>query len=64
MKTEKLRLRDINREDSQTLYELIFSDKDVIKYTFGKDHISEQNIYEYVKPPFPHTPSPKKYIFS
>ncbi|WP_060826065.1 GNAT family N-acetyltransferase [Sulfurospirillum cavolei] len=49
MKTERLRLRTLNQEDSKTLYELIFSDKDVIKYTFGKDTISEQNVYEYVK---------------
>lgn len=49
MRTERLRLRALNQEDSKTLYELIFSDKDVIKYTFGKDTISEQNIYEYVK---------------
>jgi ribosomal-protein-alanine N-acetyltransferase len=49
MRTERLRLRELNLEDSQTLYELIFSDKNVIKYTFGKDAISEQNIYEYVK---------------
>ena len=49
MKTERLRLRELNPEDSKTLYELIFSDKDVIKYTFGKNNILEQNIYEYVK---------------
>jgi len=49
MRTERLRLRALNQEDSKTLYELIFSDKDVIKYTFGKDTLSEQNIYEYVK---------------
>ncbi|ARU48503.1 GNAT family N-acetyltransferase [Sulfurospirillum diekertiae] len=49
MKTERLRLRTLNQEDSKTLYELIFSDKDVIKYTFGKDTIAEQNVYEYVK---------------
>lgn len=49
MKTERLRLRTLNQEDSKALYELIFSDRDVIKYTFGKDTISEQNVYEYVK---------------
>ncbi len=49
MKTERLRLREINREDDTTLYEFIFRDQDVVRYTFGKDVISEQNVYEYVK---------------
>jgi len=49
MKTERLRLRELNQKDSKILYELIFSDKDVVKYTFGKNTILEQNIYDYVK---------------
>ena len=49
MKTERLRLREVNQKDSKILYELIFSDKDVVKYTFGKNTILEQNIYDYVK---------------
>lgn len=49
MKTKRLRLREIDKEDCEILYKLIFSDKDVIKYTFGKDVISEKNVYEYVQ---------------
>ena len=49
METQRLTLREINKEDITALYELIFSDKDVVKYTFGKNNIAEQKIYEYVK---------------
>lgn len=49
METQRLTLREINKEDITALYELIFSDKDVVKYTFGKNNIAEQEIYEYVK---------------
>ncbi len=49
METQRLTLREINKEDITALYELIFSDKDVVKYTFGKNNIAKQEIYEYVK---------------
>ncbi len=49
LQTEDLLLRNAQPEDLQALYEIIFNDKDVTKYTFGNDLETKEQIFDFMQ---------------
>lgn len=47
--TKRLILKEIENEHFESLYENIFNDENVYKYTFGSDGFSKNEAYEFLK---------------